>query len=150
MLVVVVTVVGVPVAVMDVVHVVVMRHLVVPAAGAVLVRMTRMSQVRQRVLVIVPLVRSMRVTLVHVVDMPFALHARVTATGAMLVAVVRVRVMIGGCQGSLEPRTEAAGIPLFLSSPGDLRPNRHDTAPQKRGIRASCQKVNTVHVPGHI
>jgi hypothetical protein len=59
-------------------------------------------------------------------------------------------VMIGGCQGSMEPRTEAAGIPLFLSSPGDLRPNQHDTAPQKRGILASCQKVNTVHVPGHI
>jgi hypothetical protein len=85
---------------MDVVHVLVVRHRLVTASGAVLMLMTRVSKVRQRVLVIVALVRRVRVALMHVVDVPVSLHTRVTAAGAVLVAVVRVLVMIGGCHGS--------------------------------------------------
>jgi hypothetical protein len=99
-LVVVVTVRCVPVPVVDVIHVLVVRHCLVAATGPVLMLMTRVSQVRQRVLVIMPLVRRVRVPLVHVVDVPFALHARMTAAGAVLVAVVCVRAMIGGCHVS--------------------------------------------------
>jgi hypothetical protein len=77
-----------------------MRDGIVAATGSMLMLMTRMSQVRQRVLVIVPVVRHVRVPLVHIVDVPFPLHARMAAAGAMLVAVVCVRVMIGGCHGS--------------------------------------------------
>ena len=97
MLVVVVTVGGVPVPVMDVVHMVLVRHLVVAAAGSVLMRMTRVSQMRQRVLVIVPFVRRVGMPFVYVVDVALALYARMTAARAVLVAVVRVRVVIGGC-----------------------------------------------------
>jgi hypothetical protein len=99
-LVVVIAVRGVPVSVVDVVHVLVVRHYFMPAAGTVFMLMARVSQVRQRVLVIVPVVRRVRVPLVHVVDVVFALHARMTATGAVLVAAVCVRVMIGGCHCS--------------------------------------------------
>jgi hypothetical protein len=85
---------------MDVVHVLVVRHRLVAASGAVLMLMTRVSKVRQRVLVVVALVRHVRVALVHVVDVPFSLHTRMTAARAVLVSVVRVLVMIGGCHGS--------------------------------------------------
>jgi hypothetical protein len=99
-LVVVVTVGCVPVPVVDIVHMLVMPHGIVAATGPVLMLVTWMSQVRQRVLVIVPVVRHVRVALVHIVDVPFPLHAGMTAAGAMLVAVVCVRVVIGGCHGS--------------------------------------------------
>jgi hypothetical protein len=99
-LVVVVTVGCVPVPVVDVIHVLVVRHRFVTATGSVLVLVARVSQVRQRVLVIVPLVRRVRVPLVHVIDMPFSLHARMTAARPVLVTVVRVRVVIGGCHVS--------------------------------------------------
>jgi hypothetical protein len=99
-LVVVVTVRSVPVPVVNVIHVLVVLHLLVAATRSVVMLMTRVSQVRQRVLVVVALVRRVRVPLVHVVDVPFALHTRMTAAGAVLVAVVRVLVMIGGCHGS--------------------------------------------------
>jgi len=95
-----VTVGRVPVPVVDVVDVLVVRHRIVAAAWSVLMLMTRVSQVRQRVFVIVPLVRRVRVPLVHVVDVSFSLHARMTATRPMLMAVVRVLGMIGGCHGS--------------------------------------------------
>jgi len=99
-LVVVVPVWGVAVPVVDIVHVLVVRHLVVAAVGSMLMLVARVSQVRQRVLVIVPFMRGVGVPLVHVVDMPFSLHARVTAAGSVLVALVCVRVMIGGCHCS--------------------------------------------------
>jgi hypothetical protein len=99
-LVVVVAVGCVPVPVVNVVHVLLVRHRLMAATGSVLVLMTRVSQVRQRVLVIVALVRRVRVPFVHVVDVPFSLHTRMTAAGAVLVTVVRVLVMIGGCHGS--------------------------------------------------
>jgi hypothetical protein len=99
-LVVVVPVWGVPVSVVDIVHMLVVRHLVVTTAGSVFMLMARVSQVRQRVLVIVPLMRGMGVPLVHVVDMAFSLHARMTAAWSVLVALMPVRVMIGGCHCS--------------------------------------------------
>jgi hypothetical protein len=89
-----------PVSVVNVVHVLVVLHRLVAATRPVVVLMTRVGKMRQRVLVIVALVRRVRVTLVHVVDVPFSLHTRMTAAGAVLVTVVRVLVMIGGCHGS--------------------------------------------------
>jgi hypothetical protein len=69
-LVVVVAVDGVPVTVMLVVDVVIVRHGLMPAFGSVLMLVLGVSQVRQRVLVIMPRVRSVGVALVHVVDVP--------------------------------------------------------------------------------
>jgi hypothetical protein len=89
-----------PVPVVHVIDVLVVLYRLVAATGSVVMLMTRVSKVRQRVLVVVALVRHVRVPLVHVVDVPFSLHARMTAAGAVLVTVVRVLVMIGGCHGS--------------------------------------------------
>jgi hypothetical protein len=99
-LVVVVTVGSVPVPVVDVVHVVVVRDGIVAAARSVIMLMIRVSQVRQRVLVIVPVMRRVRVPLVHVVHVPLSLHARMTASWAMLMALMCVRIVIGGCHCS--------------------------------------------------
>jgi hypothetical protein len=99
-LVIVVTIGGVPMAVVHVVDVLVVRHRIVTAAWTVGVLMTGVGQVRQRVLVVVLIVGCVRVSFVHVVDMVLALHARVPAAGAVLVAVVRVNDVIAGCHWS--------------------------------------------------
>ncbi|MGH3300667.1 MAG: hypothetical protein ACRDOK_03105 [Streptosporangiaceae bacterium] len=103
MLVVVIAVDGVPVSVVHVVDVVFVRHGPVAAVRPVLVLVLGVSQVRQRVLVIMPVVRCVGVAFVHVVDVSFALHARVAAARAMLVFVVPVAligVVVGCCHCS--------------------------------------------------
>lgn len=100
MLVVVVPVGSVPVAIMDVIGVPLVRDRVMPAAGPVLMLMTGVGEMRQRVLVIVPLVRRVRVPLVHVVDVPVSLHAGVSAARAVLVVVMCVLLVIGRCHCS--------------------------------------------------
>lgn len=103
MLVVVIPVGRVPVAVMDVVDVVTVRDRLMAAAWAVLVLVSGMRQVRQRVLIVVVPVLRVRVPLMNVVDVPFALHARVPAGWTVPVCVVGViwmGVVTGGCHCS--------------------------------------------------
>jgi hypothetical protein len=78
----------VPVPVVHVVDVVIVGHCLVAAVWPVFVFVVGVRQVRQRVLVVVPLVRRVRMAFVHVVDVSVALHARVAAAGAVLVVVV--------------------------------------------------------------
>lgn len=93
MLVVMVAVDRVPVPVVHVVDVVIVWDGVVAAVRPVFVLVLGVCQVRQRVLVIVPLVRCVGVAFVHVVDVSCALHARVAAAGAVLVLAVPVPPM---------------------------------------------------------
>ena len=98
MLVVVITVDGMPVSVVHVVDVMIVRYGLVAAVRSVLMPVLGVRQVRQRVLVIVSVVRRVRVSFVHIVDVALALHARVAAAGAMLVVVVpvaRMGVVVG-------------------------------------------------------
>jgi hypothetical protein len=99
-LVIVVAVSGVPMAVVDVVHMLLVWHAFVAAPWSVVMLVTRVSQMRQGVLVVVPVVWRVRVPVVHIVDVAFALYARMTAAGAVVVAVVCVRVVIGDCHCS--------------------------------------------------
>ena len=89
----------VPVSVMDVVDVVAVRDRLVPAAGAVRVDMAGMGEVRERMLIVVAVVRSMRMSFVDVVDVPLALGARVPAAGSVDV-VMQVNVMLVSGHGS--------------------------------------------------
>jgi hypothetical protein len=88
-----------PVPVMGVIDVVPVRYRIVAAARAVRVAVGGMSQMRQRMLVVMAIMRRVRVSLVHVVDMSLALGARVSAARAVLVLVI-VNVMVGGCHPS--------------------------------------------------
>ncbi len=89
----------VPVSVMDVVDVVAVRDRLVPAAGTVRVHMAGMGEVRERMLIVVAVVRSMRMSFVDVVDVPLALGARVPAAGSVDV-VMQVNVMLVSGHGS--------------------------------------------------
>jgi hypothetical protein len=90
----------VPVPVMVVVHVIVVLDLVVPAVWAMHVLMRWVRHVRQRVLVVVTLVRRMRVPFVHVVGVPFALHAGVPAAGPVVMLVLGMHVVFARCHDS--------------------------------------------------
>lgn len=91
-----ITVGSVPVSVVGVVHVVAVRYRLVPTAGPMFVTMDGMSQVRQRMFIVMAIMRRVRVTFVHVIDMSLALGARVSASGPVCVVVI-VRVVLGGC-----------------------------------------------------
>jgi hypothetical protein len=99
-LVVVITVRGVPVPVMDVIQVMIVWLGLVPAAWSVQVVMTGMGQMRQRMLVVVTVVRHVRVALVYVVDVSLPLHARMPAAGAVHVGVFLVSPVVCACHGS--------------------------------------------------
>lgn len=94
-----ITVGGVPMSVMGVVEVAVVRYRLVPAAGAVYVSVAGMGQVRERMLVVVPVMRRVGVSFVHIVNVSLALGAGVSAAGAVYVIVV-VNVMLVGCHRS--------------------------------------------------
>jgi hypothetical protein len=78
---------------MQVVDVLIMRHGLVAAVRSVLVPVVGVRQMRQRVLVIVSVVRRVGVSFMHIVDVPLALHAGVPAAGTVLVVVVPVAWM---------------------------------------------------------
>jgi hypothetical protein len=91
-----ITIGSVPVSVVGVVHVVVVRYRLVTTAGPMFVTVDGMSQVRQRMLIVMAIMRRVRVPFVHVIDMSLALGARVSASGPVYVVVI-VRVVLGGC-----------------------------------------------------
>jgi|SRR5271165_4007902 len=99
MLVVMITIGRMPVPVVRVVNVAAMRDRLVPAAGTMNVTMAGMSQVRERMLIVVALVRRVGVSFVHVVDMSFALGACMSAARPVHMVVI-VNLMLGGCHGS--------------------------------------------------
>ncbi len=99
-LVVMITVGGVPMSVVRVVDVVVVRYRFVSAAGAVHVGVADMGQMRERVLVVVIIMWRVGVSFVHVVDMSLALGTGVSAAGPVYVIVV-VNVMLGCHRSSL-------------------------------------------------
>jgi hypothetical protein len=89
--------VAVPIVV--VVDMVAVRDRLVPAAGPVNVDVPGMGKVRQRMLIVVALMRSVGMSFVHVIDMSLALRACVPA--ALPVDVIMlVNLMLGGCHGS--------------------------------------------------
>jgi hypothetical protein len=98
-LVVVIAVGGMPVPVVGIVDVVAVRNRVVPAARPVRVTVGGMRQVRERMLIVVIVVRRVRVSFVHIVDMTLALGACMSAGRAVLVVVI-VNPMLGGCHAS--------------------------------------------------
>jgi hypothetical protein len=89
----------VPVPVVGVVDVVAVRDRLVPAARPVDVAMAGMGQVRERVLIVMVVMRSVGVSFVHVVDVPFALGARMPAAGPVDMVMI-VNLMLSGCHGS--------------------------------------------------
>jgi hypothetical protein len=97
-LVVVITIGRMPVPVVRIVHVVLVRDGLVSAARAVGMNMAGMRQVRQRVLIVVAVMRCVGMTLVHVVDMSFALSAGVAAARPVPMRML-VNVMLV-CHGS--------------------------------------------------
>ncbi len=99
MLVVVITIGGVPMPVVGVIDVVAVDDLLVAAARPVHMSVPGVSQVRQRVLVVMPFVRSVRMALVHVVDVSLALSARMPAARPVNVIMI-VKLMPCGCHCS--------------------------------------------------
>jgi hypothetical protein len=65
----------------------------------VCVTVARMRQVRERMLIVMAVVRRVRVAFVHVIDMIFALGAGMAAGRPVLVVVI-VDPMLGGCHAS--------------------------------------------------
>src|SRR5260370_14664470 len=84
-LVVVVVMGRVPVPVMGVVQVVAVRHGLMPAAGLVRVRVASMGQMRQRMFVVVIVMRCVRMALVHIVNMGRPLNHRLPPARPLLV-----------------------------------------------------------------
>jgi hypothetical protein len=76
------------------------HHGLMAAAGPVTVHVSRMGQVRQRMLVVVPVMRRVRVAIVDVVGVTLALGAGMPAARSVLMLGMDVRVMAGGCHGS--------------------------------------------------
>jgi hypothetical protein len=95
MLVVMVAIGGVPVPVVVVVDMVVVGDRLVPAAGSVPVGMPGMGEVRQRMLVVMSVMRSVRMALVNVVNVSLALGAGMAAVRPVLVAMGSVDFMLG-------------------------------------------------------
>ena len=100
MLVVVIAVGGVPVAAVRIIDVISVLDRLVPAARPMTVVMAGMGQMRQRMLVVVPVMRRVRMTLVDVISMVFTLGARVPAARAVSMLGMDVRLVISGCHGS--------------------------------------------------
>jgi hypothetical protein len=91
-----ITIDGMPVPVVGIVDVVPVRYRLVAAAGSVHMGVAGMGQVRERVLVVVAIMRRVSVPFVHVVDMPLALGAWVPAAGPVHVVMV-MNLMLGVC-----------------------------------------------------
>ena len=86
---------------MGVVDVIAVRDRLMPAVWAVHVDMAGMGQVRQRMLVVVVLVRRVGVAFVDVVGVAFALGAGMPAAGPVDVLVVGEDMVLGGHGSSL-------------------------------------------------
>jgi hypothetical protein len=95
-----ITVGGVPMSIVRVVDMIVVRYRLVSATGAVVMRVADMGQMRERMLVVVVIMRRVGVSFVHVVDVSLAFGAGVSAARAMHVIVV-VNVMLGCHRSSL-------------------------------------------------
>ncbi len=91
---------GVPVPVVGVVDMGVVGYRLVPAAGSVHVGVSGVGQVRQRMLVVVPVVRRVRVAIVDVVGVALALGGGMPAARPVVMLRVDVRVVVGSCHGS--------------------------------------------------
>jgi hypothetical protein len=91
--VVVIAVGSVPVTVVGVIHVIPVRNRLVPAAGAMRVHVPGMGQVRQRVLIVMAIMRRVRMPFVYVVDVSFALCPGMAAVGSVDV-VMPVNLML--------------------------------------------------------
>ncbi len=94
-----ITVGSVPVSIMGVVDVVAVRDRLVPAARAMHMTVAGMRQVRERMFIVVAVVRRVSMPFVHVVDMSLALGACMPAARPVHVVMI-VNVMLGGCHGS--------------------------------------------------
>ena len=99
-LVVVIAVGSVAVPVMLVVDMVAVSDGLVPAARPVSVPVPGVSEVRQRVLVVVTRVLGVGVALVDVVDVTLALHAGMAAAGPVLMIVCGMNLVSCWCHGS--------------------------------------------------
>src|SRR5215469_15441407 len=73
---------------------------IVRAFWPVNVLVARVGQVRQRMLVVVALVRGVGVAFVDIVGVPLALHAGVPAAGTVVVRVRGVNLMLSRCHDS--------------------------------------------------
>jgi predicted Kef-type K+ transport protein len=98
-LVVVISIGCVPVPVVCVVHMVAVRDRLVPAVTAMYVAVAPVREMRERMLIVVAIVRCVGMPFVHVVGVSFALGACVAAARSVLMVVV-VSVMLGGCHVS--------------------------------------------------
>ncbi len=87
-------------AVMRVVDMIPVRNRVVPAARPVHVTVPRVGQVRQRMLVVMPVMRRMSVAIVDVVSMTLTLSAGMPAIRAVLVLGMKMRLVVSSCHGS--------------------------------------------------
>jgi len=92
---------GVAVSVMGIVHMVTVGDRLMPAASLVTMSVTSMGQVRQRMLVVMTLVRGMGMAIVNIVDVPPALGAGVPAAGPVLVLVRAMNHMLVSHDSSL-------------------------------------------------
>ena len=99
-LVVVITVGSVAVPVVLVVDMVAVSDGLVPAARSVSVAVPGVSQVRQRVLVVVTRVLGVGMALVDVVDVTLALHAGMAAAGPVLVIMCGMNLVFCWCHGA--------------------------------------------------
>jgi hypothetical protein len=108
-----------PVAAVRVVNVVAVLDGLVTAARTVHMVVSGMGQMRQRVLVVVPLVWRMRMAFVDVIRMALALSAGVAAARAMDMLWVNVCVMVSGCHGpSLLRRAASATMCAMCDTSG--------------------------------
>jgi hypothetical protein len=96
-----ITVGRVPVPVVVVVDVIAVRDRLVPAAGAMCVHMSGVGEVRERMLVVMAVVRSVRMSFVDVVDMALALGTRMPAAGPVDMVMQVNRMLVGGHGSSL-------------------------------------------------
>jgi hypothetical protein len=99
-LVVMVAIGGVPVPVVGVVDMITVSDGLVSAAGPVHMRVAGMGKVRQRMLVVMSLMRRVGMAFVHVVDVTLALGAGMPAAWPVLVVRVGVYFMLGSYHGS--------------------------------------------------
>lgn len=106
-LVVVVVMRGMPVPVVGVINMVAVADRVVPAARRVGVAVVGVGEVRQRVLVVVPLVDRVGVALVDVVGVTLVRHTGMAAVGPMLVTMPSMDLVRGG--GHCSPVVTSCG-----------------------------------------
>jgi hypothetical protein len=90
----------VTVAIVDVVDMIVVGNGLVPTIGTVSVRMLRVGDMLQRVLVIVVTVGAMSMTIVDVVGMPLMLDCGVPARRSVLVGVALMHGVFGNAHCS--------------------------------------------------